>query len=553
MGSNSCGRLAGNEELLLEAKKDGLTLGENKGSQILDGLLENSKIDYSESEKNDTFYYLSLSPMKKRLYRFLKFFATIGSSLSRFFKGIPGKLKKSSQKFGNIFVNIFDAFKYGDWKTRLSFVIMGFGSAVGGQILRGLIFFIFEVAFIFYMITFGGGYLAKFGTLGTVKTMEDEDGFLVVGDNSFDILLYGIVTMLIILCFVYTWYSSVKQAYLVQRNKELNMRLASACDDLKSLNNKNFQYTLLSLPMLGLIVFTVVPIIFMIFVAFTNYNNAHLPPKLFTWIGGDNFSNILFGTQLSEGDADTAKFSYTFGRVLLWTLIWAVLATFTNFFIGLFVAILINRKSIKLKKLWRTVLVTTIAVPQFISLLLMSKFLGNMGALNGLLLSWGWISTPIKWLDTPTLARVMVVVVNLWIGVPYTVLSCTGILMNVPDDLYEAAKIDGASPVKMFSSITMPYIMFVMGPSLISTFVGNINNFNVIFLLTGGGPYSDPAMSYSAGSTSLLITWLYKLTLNDKKYPQASVIGIMIFLIVAIFSLILYSRSSSLKNEENFQ
>ena len=108
MGSNSCGRLAGNEELLQEAKKDGLTLGENKGSQILDSLLENNKVDYSESEKNDTFYYLSLSPMKKRLYSFLKFFANIGHSFSRFFKSIPGKLKKSSQKFGNVFVNIFE-------------------------------------------------------------------------------------------------------------------------------------------------------------------------------------------------------------------------------------------------------------------------------------------------------------------------------------------------------------------------------------------------------------------------------------------------------------
>ena len=139
----------------------------------------------------------------------------------------------------------------------------------------------------------------------------------------------------------------------------------------------------------------------------------------------------------------------------------------------------------------------------------------------------------------------------MWVGIPYTVLSCTGILMNIPEDLYESAKIDGANPFRMYANITLPYMMFVMGPSLISSFVGNINNFNVIFLLTGGVPVNSN--KFIAGDTDLLVTWLYKLTVNENNYKMASVIGIVVFVIVAVISLIFYSRSKAVKNEEDFQ
>lgn len=499
--------------------------------------------------------YLSLSKPERFLHRFLMFFVNIGVGIGKFFKHLPSILMKMLKKIGSIFTNLYEAFHYGDWKTKFSFFIFGFGNILRGQVGRGILYLVYEVVFIVYMAMFGWGYLSKFATLGTVQTHEDDYGYLVVGDNSFEILLYSIISILLILLLVYVWYKSIREAYLSEKFTQINKRLATFGDDLKDLGNKNFHISLLSLPMLGLIVFTVVPIIFMIFVAFTNYDNGHMAPRyLFTWVGTDNFANILFGAQM--GDADTNKFSYTFQNVLLWTLVWAIFATFSNFIVGLLVAIMINKKGIHLKKLWRTILVTTIAVPQFVSLLLMSQMLTKDGAYNVLFSIFGWLNlkeNPILWLDSADLAKVTVLLVNLWIGVPYTVLSTTGILMNVPEDLYEAAKIDGANPVKMFSNITMPYILFVMGPTLISTFVGNINNFNVIFLLTGGGPYKDTNMSFTAGSTSLLITWLYKLTLNDNKYPQASVIGILIFVIVSVFSLIFYSRSSSLKNEEDFQ
>ena len=132
-----------------------------------------------------------------------------------------------------------------------------------------------------------------------------------------------------------------------------------------------------------------------------------------------------------------------------------------------------------------------------------------------------------------------------------TMLMVSGILMNIPGELYEAAKIDGANTLTIFRKITLPYIIFVMTPYLITQFIGNVNNFNVIYLLTAGGPSTIDY--YQAGKTDLLVTWLYKLTVGSKDYCYASTIGILVFIISAVVSLLTYHRTSAYKNEEGFQ
>ena len=136
------------------------------------------------------------------------------------------------------------------------------------------------------------------------------------------------------------------------------------------------------------------------------------------------------------------------------------------------------------------------------------------------LMALGWIDAPLPFLTDPTLARVVVVVVNMWIGIPYTMLTFSGVLLNIPSDLYESAQMDGAGPVRQFVSITLPYMVFITAPATITTFVTNINNFNVIYLLTAGGPFSLDY--YQAGKTDLLVTWLYKLTVDQHDYALAS-------------------------------
>ena len=497
--------------------------------------------------------YLKMTAWQKFCYKFVAFFRSLPIIFLNFFtKKIPNAAKKVWYTVKGWGVTIGSAAKHGDWKTRTSFVLFGFSQLARKQWLRGVLLLLFELLFILYMALFGGQYLGLMGSLGRVAQGEVQDPvtgefYYTDGDNSLLILLYGILTITFILCFVYVWYQNIKSAYGTQQIVEARRNLATAKEDLKSLADEQYHKTLLGIPLAGLTIFTIIPIVFMIFLAFTNYDMEHQPPtNLFTWIGWDNFKQV-FGGSLGEAE----NFGYTFAKILLWTVIWAFFSTFSNFILGTIVAIMINKKGIKFKKLWRTILIVTIAVPQFVSLLLMSQMLGDEGAINNLLKSWGVINESIPFLSDGTLAKVSIIVVNIWIGIPYTMLISTGILMNIPEDLYESARIDGAGPVKAFFKITLPYMLHVTAPYLITQFIGNLNNFNVIFLLTGGNPRTLD-FAGNAGETDLLITWLYKLVMDKQLYGMASVISILMFIITAVVSLIVYNKSGSVKNEEDF-
>lgn len=433
---------------------------------------------------------------------------------------------------------------------------MGFGQIARGQLGKGFSYFLTQMLFALYMIFFGGRYIGHFfsGDLGTRLSGEQWNESLqifekVQGDNSFLILLYGVVSLVILALFLVVWAMNVKGNYENDLKLEKGQSLVSFKEDVSSLINERFYIPLLFLPFMGVIVFTVMPLVFMVLIAFTNYDYAHTPPgKLFDWVGLENFRTMF---SLSGG---SSVFAVVFLRVLLWTFVWAFFATFTNYFLGLVIAMLINKKGIRFKGLWRTLFVIAIAVPQFVTLLLMQKILDGDGILNKIL------GTNILWLADQRyfslLPRTMIILVNIWIGVPHTLLMCSGILMNIPADYYEAAKIDGASVVQIFFKITMPYMMYVTAPYLITQFVGNINNFNVIWLLTGGGPVDN--VYYGGGtqaqSTDLLVTWLYRLTTDQNpKYNVASVIGVVIFVISAILSLLTFNKTSAARNEDAFQ
>ncbi|SFU31284.1 carbohydrate ABC transporter permease [Butyrivibrio sp. INlla21] len=455
-----------------------------------------------------------------------------------------GTKEKKKNALLSGFREIGVTFKEGDLKTKLSFFIFGLGPLLRGQILIGAVLLLCEIAFVVYMAGFGWGYISKINTLGTTLTQK-VGRKTVYGDNSFLILLFGVLSVFAVIALIIVWYLNVKE----NRKEELLLKEGKTLPTNKavfmSLLDENFHKTLLAIPVTGIFVFTVLPIAFMILVAFTNYDKNHQSPSnLFTWVGLDNFKNILsFGSQ---------GMGYTFVRVLAWTLVWAFLATFVDYFLGLGVAMLINKKGIKFKKLWRTILVLTIAVPQFVSLLYIMRLFAPDGLINGYLIKWGVINSYIPFWADPMLARITILVVNIWIGIPYMMLITTGILMNIPEDLYESARIDGASGWQMFKSITLPYMMFVTGPYLLTQFTGNLNNFNVIYLLTQGRPQSM-SLKGNAGNTDLLVTWLYKMTVNETNYKMAAVIGIMVFIVTAVVMLSVYNRLPSVRDEEGFQ
>ena len=454
------------------------------------------------------------------------------------------------------FNRLIGAFKNGSIATRISFFFPGVGQLMRKQIVKGAWYVSLGILFAFYMLTTGIKYLAYLfsGDLGRVVSGEVWNEELqiyekVKGDNSFLILLYGVVTLVVIVGFLVVWVSNVYSNAENDERIKKGIAVATFQEDWQKLINERFHIPLLLPPFLGLTVFTIMPLIFMVLIAFTNYDYRHMPPgKLFDWVGLENFKALF---SLSGG---TSAFAIVFLRVLLWTFVWAFFATFSNYFLGMIVALMINKKGIKLKKLWRTLFVLAIAVPQFVTLLLMQKILDGDGILNKIL------GTNILWLtdqrNFSILPRIMIILVNIWIGLPYTLLMSSGILMNIPADYYEAARIDGASSLRIFFAITLPYALHITTPYLITQFVGNINNFNVIWLLTNGGPVDN--VYYGGGtqaqSTDLLVTWLYRLTTDvNPRYNVASVIGIVIFAISAIMSIITYNRTSASKNEEEFQ
>ena len=506
--------------------------------------------------------YLKLSKGRKLGYKVGRFFASIPQAVLNVFQRLGQLLKSGVSAIGREAKDIVTTFVNGDWKTKLSYLVMGFGCLARGQILRGLLFLLFEIVFIGYMILSGAYWLSmmpSLGKLGPTETYDEiYDAYVhTYNDNSFQILLYSVLTIFFIIAFIYTWRVNIRQNKEAERILAAGKRLKSSKEDLHSMVDESFHKTLLTLPLTGIIIFTVLPLFFMILVAFTNYDGAHdgYISNLFHWVGLDNF-NTLFSWKSASG---TQSYAATFGEILSWTLMWAFFATFTNYFLGMFVAMAINKKGIKFKKGWRTILVLTIAIPQFISLLYVSKMFAKNGLINGFLMDMGWITQAIDFFgdaSRPWLARVTVILINIWIGIPYLMLITTGILMNIPADLYESAKIDGASGWQQYRKITLPYMLFVTGPYLLTSFTGNMNNFNVIYLLTAGAPTNAAASSAAGnvGYTDLLITWLFKITTGaESQYYMASVIGILVFVVVALISLIVYNLLPSIKNEEDFR
>ncbi len=438
------------------------------------------------------------------------------------------------------------AIEYGDFGTRLSLIFCGAGNIFHKQIGKGLLFLAIEMGYILYMIGAGISCLRMLPSLGWLKQTEvwnDAKGIYeyTKGHNSVLILLYGVVTICICVLFVLFWRGCVISSYKAQCSLSEGKHVFTFREDVKELFNGNLQKLLMSVPLIGIFAFTVLPLIFMISMAFTNYSKIGGHLVLFDWVGLENFKKVL-----SFSDA----IGQTFWSVLGWTICWAVFATVLNYILGMILAIAINRKGTRGKFFWRFCFMLSVAIPQFVSLLIIRTMFNQDGIVNLLLKEAGLITESLPFFTSATWARVMVIVINLWVGIPYTMIQATGILQNIPQELYESARVDGAGPMVTFFKITLPYMMFVMTPYLITQFTGNVNNFNVIYLLTGGNP--TPVGS-TAGKTDLLVTWLYKLTVEQQYYNLGAVIGILTFVALAIVALLTYRNTTSYKEEEGFQ
>jgi arabinogalactan oligomer/maltooligosaccharide transport system permease protein len=243
-------------------------------------------------------------------------------------------------------------------------------------------------------------------------------------------------------------------------------------------------------------------------------------------VGVENFTKAFTDEQ----------YSGPFLRVLVWNLVFALVSVLSTFLLGLVLAIVLNEQGVRGRKIYRTLLLLPYAFPGFLSALIWSGLLNEkFGFLNQVLLG----GAEIGWLTDPWLARLSVLGVNLWLGFPYMFLVATGALQALPNDIKEAAKVDGAGPLRTWLSVTGPLVLISTAPLLIASFAFNFNNFTLIYMLTKGGPrFGDT--SAPVGATDLLITMVYSISGVDgsaaKNYGLASALSIVIFIVVAVIA-----------------
>jgi arabinogalactan oligomer / maltooligosaccharide transport system permease protein len=269
--------------------------------------------------------------------------------------------------------------------------------------------------------------------------------------------------------------------------------------------------------------------------AFTSDDGEELLPGWQITVGFDNFVRAVTDPRLAQ----------PLVYVTLWTFAFALISVASTFFLGLFLAIVFNDMRMRGRRYYRVLMILPYAIPSFLSALIWAGMMNeSFGFINQVLLG----GAEVPWLTDPWMAKVSVLLVNLWLGFPYMFLVCMGALQSIPDELQEAATVDGAKPWAVFRLIKLPLLLVTVAPLLIASFAFNFNNFNTIYMLTDGGP-RDSNAPIPVGFTDILITMVYKVafTGQSRDYGLASAYSIIIFIVVAVISIIAFRRTKSLE------
>ena len=421
-------------------------------------------------------------------------------------------------------------------KAMLYSIIPGMGQFYNGQRFKGIVFLSIFLLSIYEMIIFGANAIKGLITLGSTP-IEDHSLFIMIG---------GTLQLILIVIFLAFYALNIYDAKRVAHrwNKDLKVN-TSAKTVLYNVYDNGFPY-LLIVPAYLMMAFTIIfPVLVTLFMAFTNYDFYHIPPaNLIDWVGIKNFTNILFLS--SYRDAFTSVFS--------WTVIWTLCATTLQITLGIFTAVISNQAFIKGKRFFGVIFLLPWAVPAFITILSFSNmFNDSIGAINTQVLplinQLPFVEIgQIAWKTSALWSKVAIIMIQGWLGFPYVYVMTTSILQSIPEDLYEAAKIDGASAIQRFKEITLPMIFMVAAPTFITQYTGNFNNFSMIYLFNDGGPGS---VGGGAGATDNLISWIYKLTTGTSpQYSMAAAITLIISTLVIAVSLLVYRKTKAFNMED---
>lgn len=407
-------------------------------------------------------------------------------------------------------------------------------------------------------------------TYGAVGGILDETPLL--GHVSSYLMIQGLIFTLLMAYFILIYIWGIMDAYKTSKKYGKTNVFVKDKEWFDNIFTHGFEYFMM-LPALFVITFiTLMPIVFGFLIAFTSYSGFDSDTGLFTWVGFQNFARIF---SFGEG----IPFAETFWRVLTWTIIWAIASTATVFFGGMFLAVVISSDRVPFKKFWRTFLILPWAVPALISQMAFSVIFSDRGVINSILENFGFYDLfkdwgilgqayndgmtvlqkmfylgydNIQWFTNANnvwFVRISLILINIWLGAPYFMALMTSIMTSIDRTLYEAADIDGASKRQKFRFITFPLVMYSTAPILVMTFSGNFNNFGVIYFITQGGTGAGDIDTAFAGSTDILISWMYTLTVEKKVYNMASVFSILIFILVGSVAAWNFSQTRAFKED----
>lgn len=417
-------------------------------------------------------------------------------------------------------------------------LIPGLGQIYNKQKAKGAIFLAVTALFLVYFLGSGAGELAKLVTLGTVRGQ----------DNSLFILIRGAFHLIITVVYFLFYALNIKDAGTVAKRINNGIAVPKTLKEMvHAIYENGFPYLLIIPSYIAMTFAIIFPVLVTLMIAFTNYDFLHTAPTtLLDWIGFQNFTNMW----------TLSTFRSAFTSVLGWTFIWALAASTLQIVLGILTAIVANQPFVKGKRIFGVIFLLPWAVPAFITILTFSNmFNDSVGAINAQVLPLFAKIFPfldgvlIPWKTDPTWTKIALIMMQGWLGFPYIYVLTLGILQSIPNDLYEAAYIDGANGWQKFRNITFPMILAVAAPTLISQYTFNFNNFSIIYLFNDGGPGS---VGGNAGSTDILISWIYKLTTSNStpQYSMAAAVTLIVSVIVISISMIAFKKLHAFDMED---
>lgn len=507
---------------LKEKKKNGLI----SEKAVTQGIIELKKA-YKEAISVKAFD--SKKKSNKELISNLKYQLTkgykrertiINSNISDLRRKIPVEIEKTLP------VNSF-----------ISVLVPGVGQLLNGQYLKSILFFGFSIFTYLIAIPYALGYGNYQGT-GISGLVTLAEGARKI-DKSIIFMIEGILAIILLVFAVILIALSFRDAFKVEKSKIKGVRPKNWFETRTSVFEEGFPY-IVSLPALVSIVFIVlIPILTTILVSFTGMDPKH--QTKFPWVGIENYKMIAMG----EGIAGSA-----FWNILGWTIVWTICSTTLAIAIGFFLAILTNNERVKFKSFFRSIYILPWAVPAFITIMFFSIMFSPKGALTEIITYIAGAELPIVVKNDPFLSRLVLILMQGWLGSAYVFLLSTGVLQAIPADLYEAAQIDGASAWQKLRKITLPIVLFQTAPLLVGQYTFNFNNFSVIYLFNSGGPFNPSKYGNLAGSTDLLISYIFKLTTEKQYQSIGAAITMVISIGLMLFAFIGFKNSKAFKEEK---